>query len=262
MDIFILVVLFIYGACFGSFYGVVGDRLSNNLSIVKPPSFCDGCKRNLRWYELIPIFSFLLQKGRCKTCGKKLSFFYPFTEILTGLFFVISYLVFGFSFNFLISILISSYFVIVLVSDIKYYIIPDSVTFFFAASLIILNFVNYGFNRGISFIIQGIILFLVMLISAILGKLLFKKECLGGGDIKLMFVTGLFLNVYNGLFSIFLASLLALPISLIILFKDKNHMIAFGPFLLCASLIIYLTNFDILIFLENLYSLKIIFCMI
>ena len=252
MDIFIIVMLFIYGASFGSFYGVVADRLSNGLSIVRPPSFCDECKKNLKWFELIPIFSFIFQRGRCRNCKKKLSLFYPFVEILTGFLFIVSYLVFGFSFNFLISILISSYFVIVLVSDIKYYIIPDEVTVFLALSLVILNFINYGFDMGISFILQGLILFLVMFIAAILGKLLFKKECLGGGDIKLTFVTGLFLNVYNGLFSIFVASILAFPISLFILFKDKNHMIPFGPFLICASLIIYLMGFDISSFLENL----------
>lgn len=255
MEIYIIIMLFIYGTVFGSFYGVVGERLSNGKSIIKPPSSCDVCGKKLRWYELIPIASFVMQKGRCQTCKNKLSIFYPFIEILTGILFVISYLFFGFSSFFFISLLISSYFVIVIVSDLKYYVIEDSVTFFFVIVLSLLNFLIFGFDKGIHMLFNGLLLFFVMYLIMIVGSFIFKKECLGGGDVKLMFFIGLFLPFYNGLFSIFLSSFLALPFSIFVLLKKKSSMIPFGPFLLFSALFIYLTSFDIVEFLKNIYGI-------
>lgn len=254
MEIYIIIMLFIYGCVLGSFYGVVGERLANGKSIIKPPSSCTFCGKRLKWYELIPIFSFFIQKGRCNNCHEKLSLFYPFIEFLTGILFVISYFIFDFSYSFYISIFISSYLVIVIVSDIKYYVIPDEVTIFISLLLLIFNYFAYGYNYFISHLISSFSLFIFMYLLSFIGKIIFKKECLGGGDIKLMFVIGLFLNTYNGLFSVFLASALALPLSLYLVYKKKDSMVAFGPFLIIASLIIYFTGFDIVTFLSNLYN--------
>ena len=125
------IVVFIYGLLFGSFFNVVGYRLPNGLSIIKPGSFCPKCNHSLKWYELIPVFSFIIQKGKCRKCGCRISLFYPLIELLTGILFLISYLVFGFSIEFILSILISSFLVIVIVSDFSYLVIPDEVTIFF-----------------------------------------------------------------------------------------------------------------------------------
>jgi len=103
MEIIYIVFIFIIGCIFGSFFNVVGYRVPNELSIVRPGSFCPKCKHSLRWYELIPIFSFLIQKGKCRDCKEKISIIYPVVELTTGILFVSSYLIFGFSNQFLVN---------------------------------------------------------------------------------------------------------------------------------------------------------------
>ena len=105
MEIYYYILFFIFGLCFGSFYNVLALRLPKGESIIKPKSHCPKCLHTLKWYELIPIISFIIQKGKCKNCHTKLSFFYPFTELVTGLLFVISYYSFGFSYDLIIALI-------------------------------------------------------------------------------------------------------------------------------------------------------------
>ncbi len=245
MEIYVGIIVFVFGTLLGSFYNVVGYRLPKGLSIVKPGSFCPKCNHSLKWYELIPVFSFLIQKGKCRQCGGRISLFYPFIELSTGILFLLSYLLFGLSVEFMISILISSFLVIVIVSDVNYLIIPDETTLFFSFLALLINFVFYGWKEGLESICCGIFLFVVMYFIMLLGNKLFKKESLGGGDIKLMFFVGCVLSVTNGLFAIFLSSLLALPISMYVYVKKKSRLIPFGPFILLATLVIFLLDIDI-----------------
>ena len=90
--------LFIVGIIFGSFYNVVADRLPNNESIIKPRSHCPNCNHVLKWYELIPLISFIIQRGKCRKCYYKMSIWYFLSELLTGLLFCLSYYLFGFSY--------------------------------------------------------------------------------------------------------------------------------------------------------------------
>lgn len=244
MEVLYAIYVFIFGTILGSFYNVVGYRLPKNLSIVKPGSFCPKCNHALKWYELVPVFSFLVQKGKCRKCGCKISLFYPLIESLTGFLFLASYLKFGFSFEFLVSIIIFSFLVIVIVSDTNYLIIPDEVTVFFSILIIVITLIFKGFDAAFDSVISGAFLFAVMYFIMLLGNLIFKKESLGGGDIKLMFFVGLILSPVNGFFSIFLSSALALPISFWVLIKRKNRIIPFGPFILLAISIIYFFNLN------------------
>ena len=82
MEIYYSTLIFVFGLLLGSFYNVVGYRIPNNMSIIKPGSFCPKCKHELKWYELIPVFSFLIQGGKCKKCKCRISFFYPIIESL------------------------------------------------------------------------------------------------------------------------------------------------------------------------------------
>ena len=261
MEIYFTIVVFMFGMLFGSFYNVVGYRIPNNMSIVWPHSFCPKCKHELKWYELIPVFSFLIQKGKCRKCGCKISFFYPVIELLTGILFMIAYLKFGFSIEFLISILISSFLVIVIVSDFNYLVISDEVTIFFTVASIVVQFICLGFMAGISSIIYGLFAFSLMYLIMILGSKLMGEEALGGGDVKLMFFVGTvlsaispiiindlstYVNFLNIFFEIFLASAIAIPFALIAFFSKKNRVVPFGPFILLASLIIYLTSYNVI----------------
>lgn len=249
MEIYYSIVVFVFGTLLGSFYNVVGYRLPKGLSIVSPGSFCPKCNHELKWYELVPVFSFLIQGGKCRKCKSRISLFYPTIELLTGVLFLVSYLMFGFSTDFLISVIIASFLVIVIVSDINYLIIPDEVTIFFTLLSLMIALKN-GFNFGLEAVAGGIFVFCAMYFIMVLGNFIFKKESLGGGDIKLMFFTGTVIGPLNGLFSIFLSSAMALPISIYVLLKKKSRIIPFGPFILLATFIIFLFQFDIMNFIN------------
>lgn len=228
----------------GSFYNVVGFRLSNGESIVKPRSHCTKCGHVLSFYELIPIFSYLFLRGKCKNCKNKISIFYPVMELFCGILFAVSYYSFGFSYDLLLSIALSSLFIIVAVSDLNYYIIPDQVNLFFAIAIFIINIVRLGFLEACKYALFGLIIFLLMYLIMIIGKLVFKEECLGGGDVKLLFVLGMTCPLVLSLFGIALSSFIALPISLIIYISNKDKKIPFGPFLVGGFLIILLFKID------------------
>ena len=244
MEYIYMVFIFIIGCIFGSFFNVVGYRVPNNLSIISPGSFCPKCKHNLRWYELIPIFSYLIQKGKCRKCHKKISIIYPVVEFTTGLLFAISYFIFGFSYEFIIAIIVSSFMVIVIVSDINYLIIPDEITLFFSILIFIVKVVVEGLKSAGFALLSGAFLFGIMYFIMCLGNFIFKKESLGGGDVKLMFFVGLVIGPLLGTFSIFLSSIIALPLSLLVFLKNKDNVIPFGPFILIATFAIILFGIE------------------
>ncbi len=239
-------VMFVFGLIFGSFFNVVGWRLPQGLSLVKPGSFCPKCKHRLKWYELIPLFSYLIQGGKCRKCGAKIAPFYFIIELTTGVLFALSYWLFGFSFDFALAILASSFFVIVVVSDTNYLVIPDEVTLFFSIAVIFLRFIFNGIKDALIFFGYGVGAFIVMYLLMLLGNALFKKESLGGGDIKLMFFVGCAVEPLASLFTLFLSSVIALPLSLFLYFKSKeDNVIPYGPFILLAALIIILFRLDL-----------------
>lgn len=245
MEIYYAIVFFIFGIVLGSFYNVVGYRLPKGESIAFPPSHCTKCNHRLTSLELIPIFSFLIQKGKCKNCGDKISWFYTIFEFLTGVLFSISYLVFGLSIDFVIAITFISMLIIVIISDYQTMIIPDELIIFTSILLLIELFIKGSFNLMFDSLLNGVIMFAIMFIIKLIGDFLFKKESMGGGDIKLMFVFGLVFKWPTACLSICLASFIGLPISIILIKKLKNHEIPFGPFLSVSAIILMLTKIDI-----------------
>lgn len=245
MEIYYYILFFIFGICLGSFYNVLAMRLPKGESIIKPKSHCPKCLHELKWYELIPIISFIIQKGKCKNCQAKLSFFYPFTELVTGLLFVISYYSFGFSYDLIIALILVSVFVLVIVSDLSYLLIPDSFILIPNILILIITILESGFEVGIRQVAFGLFAFLLMYFVMLLGNKLFKKESLGGADIKLMFLVGLTLDPMLSVLVIFLASIIALPVSLFLLVKNKEHVIPYGPFLMLGLLIVFFMKMDI-----------------
>lgn len=265
MGIYIGCLVFMYGLLLGSFYNVVGYRIPNNLSIVSPGSFCPKCNHKLKWYELIPVFSFLIQKGKCRKCGSKISLFYPVIELTTAILFLVSYLVFGISFEFVIAILIASFLVIVIVSDVSYLIIPDEVTAFFSLISIGIQLSFKGWELALSSALYGFILFFLMYFIMLIAGKVMKEEALGGGDVKLMFFVGTILNVIspiklltmgsyasliNGFVELFFCSCLAMPFAILTFFSKKERAVPFGPFILIACFILFLTSFN---FLDIIY---------
>lgn len=260
MDIVVYsIIIFIIGICFGSFFNVVGYRLPKKMSISFPSSHCVNCKHRLSPLELIPVFSYIFQKGRCKHCNTKISIQYPLFELLTGVLFVLCYLsykeVYPEILNIIISCVFTSSIIIIMISDIKYMIIPDEVLIFFGILIIILKvmisyklenintFMDLGYEILFMFM-DAFILFGIMYLIRLFGNMAFKKDSMGGGDIKLMTYVALLLGWKLSIVVIFLASFLALPISIYNMYRKNEHMLPFGPYLGLASLILVITKID------------------
>jgi len=245
---------FVLGTVLGSFYNVLGSRIPNHESIVKPRSHCEKCGHILKWYELIPIFSFIFLKGRCKNCKTKLSWLYPASELFCGILFFISFYSFGFTYELLIALILSSITIMVIVSDLTYMIIPDRFIIIPTILIFLIKlFVNY--KEALFSLLSGLICFIIMFMIMKFGEYIFKKECLGGADVKLMFLVGVTLEPFLSLIVIILASFIALPVSMFLLFKNKESIIPFGPFLVISLLIIFftkLTSSEIINFLLNI----------
>lgn len=251
MESIYLIIIFILGLVFGSFYNVVGFRLCNNESLIKPRSHCPKCNHILKPIELIPVLSFIIQGGRCKKCKAKISIFYPMIELFTGLLFAISYYSFGFSYDLLMALSLSSMFVIIIVTDLNYYIIPDEINIFFAILIFLINILRFGFMGSCKYLVYGLIMFSFMYLLMNFGNILFKEESLGGGDVKLLFALGMVMPPSISFVSIALSAFIALPASLIIYFTNKERKLPFGPFLVLAFLLIFFMKID----MQTVYDL-------
>lgn len=232
------VLIFIIGTILGSFYLVVGTRLPKNEDVIKSRSKCDNCGVTLRWYNLIPLLSFIFQRGKCSKCGKKIAKEHFIVELATGLLFLFCYYSFS-SYELYTSLVIASLLIIIFISDFKYMIILDSSLIVSLVLLVILKVIYFDFKTIVMSLLSGLILFLVMFLVEKIGTLLFKKESLGGGDIKLAFIIGFILDYKLGLVALVLSTFLALPYAVATLYMSDSHEFPYGPFLIGALFIVF-----------------------
>lgn len=235
----IVIYLFIVGLILASFLTVVGMRLPVNQSIVKPRSHCDNCKHQLKWYELIPVLSYIIQNGKCRKCKTKLSLLYPLLEILCGTVFALSYIYFGVSYEFFVALLLCCLLIVIVVSDFNYMIILDSPLVIVSILVSFLKFYYFGLPNVLYGVVCGAGMLLFLLFVKFLGDKVFKKESLGGGDIKLAFVFGLVLGIKYSFVALVIGCFCAFPYAFYSLAKDKNSEIPFGPFLMMGLLITF-----------------------
>lgn len=234
--LFVYMYIAIVGMVFGSFFNVVGLRIPNNQSIVKPRSACPNCKHQLAALELIPIFSYLFQKGKCKSCGLKISPIYMFIELLTAILFTISPIVVGWSKELIVAWVLISLLMIILVSDIAYMIIPNKVLlFFFIIFIPIRIFVPFDiwWEPLLGFVVGFGMLFIIAVIS---------KGGMGFGDVKLFALLGFVLGWKLVLLAFFLSTFFGALIGLIgMLFKKvkRGQPFPFGPFIVMGTLVAY-----------------------
>ena len=238
--VYIAILLFVVGTFFGSFYACIVNRLCKNESIIKPGSHCENCKHRLTWYELIPVFSYLIQGGKCRKCRIKLSKEYIITEIVTGLLFALSFIIFEFSYNTLIMIILSSLLVTIFISDFKYMIILDEILIPAAIMLVIILFFQYDIQFVLWSLLKGLIIFVILLVVKLLGDKAYKQESLGWGDVKLSFIAGLLLGFKLGLVYLFVGAFIALPYGIILRLLKKEGIMPFGPFLITSLSIIFI----------------------
>ena len=244
MEFIYVIIFFILGLFIGSFYTVVGSRLPKGEKIINDRSHCDNCQHELTLLDMIPVLSYLFFRGRCKYCKEEINPLSTSMELFTGTLFALSYFRFGFSYELFIALGLVSMLIILSVSDLSYYIIPDEVLIFFSGYFLIITTLQFGVVPALISIRNGLILFGVMYLIMLIGNFLFKKESLGGGDIKLMFVMGLLIEPLLGLISIFIASFIALPIAIILLKTKNQRLVPYGPFLLIAVMFIYFTGLN------------------
>ncbi len=231
---FAFTMIFLIGACIGSFLNVCIYRIPEKKSVVTPGSFCPNCKNDIPFYCNIPILSYLFLMGRCKFCSQKISIRYPFIEALTGFFAICLFYKFGFTpatvywFVF-ICVLITISFI-----DIDHQIIPDGISLpgilIFSSSLYFLpEMTTKDVLIGILF--GGGSLYAV----AMVYYLLRKQEGMGGGDIKLLAMIGAATGLKGVLFTIFASSVLGSVFGVIMMLynriSDTTFKIPFGPFL-------------------------------
>lgn len=235
---------FIIGLFFGSFLGVLVDRLTNGESITTGRSHCDKCKKELSLLDLVPVLSFIFLKGKCRYCHTRLPYFYPLIEITTAILFSFTYILFNFQwfFNFqlIYYLLMISSFIVIFFTDLKYGIIPDKIVF---PAIVISIFYLILFNPSsfILYLLSGLGAFIFFITISYGFFILTKKQSMGGGDIKLSLLLGLFLGFPGILVSLYLAFLTGAIISIIlILWKKKTSLkdtLPFGPFLITGTVI-------------------------
>ncbi|MBO1005597.1 prepilin peptidase [Pseudogracilibacillus auburnensis] len=228
--------IFLYALLLGSFYNVVGLRVPVHQSIVSPRSACPGCGRTLSVMELIPVFSYLIQLGKCRHCKKRISPIYPMMELLTASLFLFAYMKLGWTFDLLIAWTLISLLVIISVSDITYMLIPDKILLVFAGIFIAARVVQ-PLTPWWDSLLGGIVIFAILL-----GIAVITKGGIGGGDIKLYALLGVLLGFKVVLLSFFLANIFGAIIGLtgmaIGIFERKKP-IPFGPFIAIGALIAY-----------------------
>ncbi len=242
MDTIIIIWLVLVGAIMGSFLGCMGYRIPNKIKTTYPSSFCCFCKKPLKWYMNIPIFSYIIQGGKCAYCKKKIGSIYFICEVVGAIMFAVNYILFKFNMEFFISTVLTCVLIVTIVSDFEYYYISDRVLVLSVIALITIYFI-FDKSNLLMRIISAIVLFALMYAIKLFGNVIFKRESLGDGDIKLMGVIGLSLGFLNSFISLFFASVTGLIFSLITLKKNKEGIIPFGPFLIIgALLVLYFSN--------------------
>ncbi|MSN26351.1 MAG: prepilin peptidase [Geobacter sp.] len=223
----------VFGMVVGSFLNVCICRMPNNESVVSPPSHCPNCSYQIRWYDNIPVISYLLLRGKCRGCGSRISPQYPLVELLNGIITLLLFLRFGPTPAFAALFVFCSALVVITFIDIEHQIIPDEISL----SGIVLGFVLSFFLQGHGWLnsLLGILLGGGSLLLVAYGyQWLTGKEGMGGGDIKLLAMMGAFLGWKSIPFIIFASSLVGSVIGVSIMLlqkKDSKLAIPFGPYL-------------------------------
>ena len=240
MDIVFVIIL---GALWGSFANVCIVRLPKDKGVVGGRSKCPKCKKQIVWYDNIPIISYIFLNGKCRKCNKPISFQYVIVELISAISFISIYSIYGSSLTTLLLCILSLGFIIIFFIDLEHFIIPDVVTF----PLMVLGFIksfdpnlNSMFPNYIISIVGGIFGYVIIWAIIYFYKQVRKKEGMGLGDAKLLAVIGFWFGIQSIPFVIFFSSTIALisvvP-ALINKSKKMSSQIPFGPYIIAGNLL-------------------------
>ena len=228
---------FIFSTVVGSFLNVCIYRMPLSQSIVYPPSHCPLCNKRIKWYDNVPLVSYIILRGKCRYCGAHISLRYFFVELITGVLGLFLYLKYGLSVYMLIFFIFSCFLMVGSFIDLSFMIIPDRISI----TLIILGIVSSYLTIGVlKSVLSAAFGFALLYLVAVLGKLVFKKDAMGGGDIKLMAGIGAFLGIKGVVFVLFCASFVGSIIGLTLIglgYKKLSNQIPFGPFLSLSAIV-------------------------
>ena len=222
----VYIITFIYGIVIGSFLNVCIYRIPKQENIAKVRSHCVQCGHQLKWYELIPLFSYLLQGGKCRACKTKISVQYPLIEGANGILYVFIFMINGINVDSLLYCLLTSALFVLSVIDFRTYEIPIGINYFIIALGVIRTAVHYAdwWNHVIGFFAVSAILYLIILVT--------KGRGIGGGDMKLMAVCGLFLGWKEIILAFLLGCIIGSVVHIIRMRVTKcDHVLALGPYL-------------------------------
>src|SRR4030042_1634556 len=241
------IIVFIFGSVIGSFLNVCIYRIPRNISIIMPSSRCPSCDIPVRPSDNIPILSYILLGGRCRICKARISFRYPLVEFLNAIIYVLVLWRFGFGWHTPVYFVFCSSLIVISFIDLDFQIIPDVITLpgipigIMFGGFLLLNPFMRSLSLGIKSSLMGAFIgFGLFYLVAVAGLHIFKKEALGGGDIKLMAMIGGVLGWKGVILTTFLGSLSGAIVGvLVILFKgkEKGSRIPLGPFLALCSVI-------------------------
>ncbi|HOP06858.1 MAG TPA: prepilin peptidase [candidate division Zixibacteria bacterium] len=230
----------VLGLAIGSFLNVVIYRLPRKCMFARSRSACPHCEQQLKWYHNIPVLSFLALRGKCAFCGKPISWRYPLVEILNALVFVYFFHSYGLSWYFAAFAALGSALIVIFFIDYDFQIIPDSITLPGMALGLAVSFLPGGLTFWQSLtglLVGGGALYAV----AILGDLLFKKESMGGGDIKMAAMLGAFVGWQKTILIFMGSAVIGLVVSIAIMAISeklrRERLIPFGPFIAMAAMI-------------------------
>ncbi|WP_231710760.1 prepilin peptidase [Gracilibacillus suaedae] len=237
MILFYSVLSFIFGLVLGSFYNVVGLRIPQKIFLSSSRSVCPACNHKLRWFELIPILSYIMQKGKCRHCQRSISPLYPVVEGITAIGFLFSYLHLGLSLDLWITFSLISLFSIVLVADLCFMIIPNSIILCFLPIFMLFRVVQplEPWWASITGAIAGYSLIALIIVVS--------RGGMGGGDMKLLGLLGIILGFPSILLAFFMAIVIGLFSSMFLILKNgfkANQKIPFGPAIIAGAIISFL----------------------
>lgn len=239
-EILLYIIIFLYGIVIGSFLNVLIYRLPKKENISTTRSHCMDCGHKLSWYDLVPLLSWLMLRGKCRYCKKKISVQYPLIESLNGFGYVLIFAVKGFSWLSILFCLAYSTFIVISVIDFRTFEIPQALNIFiFVLGVLRLLVYREGCMEYIAgfFAVSGF-----MLLLLIIGRLIAGVDAFGGGDIKLMAAAGLLIGVKEIILAFIIGCILGAVIHSVrmrVSAKElsEERMLAFGPYL-CGGLLI------------------------
>lgn len=232
LNVSLYILVFVYGIVIGSFLNVVIYRLPRKESLVKVRSHCESCGYQLRWYDLIPLFSYIFLRGKCRKCKAVISIQHPLIEGLNGVLYIIIFARFGLCIETLLFCLLSSALLAMSVIDFRTYEIPPGFPYFITALGVIrlITDLQNWHEYVIGFFAVSTFLYLLYVFSG--------GRAMGGGDVKLMAACGLLTGWKQSILALLLGCILGSVIHLIRMkVSNEDHMLAMGPYLAAGVMI-------------------------